>query len=197
METTILNLPRKKFAIEKAQSFLRDRGNPNVPIPVKKHLKEYSILYKFEDNEEEAFCVKEASGKYSVYVNRDIMEGRITWTYAHELAHIILGHHDDFNYNSLCNKILDLLDQEVDIFVSEYLMPEYAFDDYFFFKNRCRSFDSPHIGSLKSFFNVSWEAMIIRLHNLGYQHKDESYYYMETYNERKYTYSRYASFSYS
>ncbi|QUH21266.1 ImmA/IrrE family metallo-endopeptidase [Alkaliphilus sp. B6464] len=197
MKDIFFILPRKEFAIERARSFLKEKGYPQIPMPVKKHLKEYSTLYKYEDDEEEGFCVKEVTGEYKVYVNTNIMEGRNTWTYAHELAHIVLGHHDDFSYSSLDDETLELLDQEVDIFVSEYLMPQYAFEDYFFLNGKPIYFDSPHIGALKSFFNVSWEAMIFRLHNLGYQDKFISEYYISTYNERKQSFNGYTDFSYT
>ncbi|SET15250.1 protein of unknown function [Natronincola peptidivorans] len=185
MKKILLKVPRRQRSIEIARDFLKSKGNPCVPIPVEQHLMELSTLIKFRDEEEEGFGVMEASGRYRIYVNTSIIQGRDLWTYAHELAHIVLGHYDDFDYKQLSDRCLYYLDQEADYFVSEYLMPQYGFEDYFFFKGRPKYFNPQYIGTLKNFFGVSWTAMILRLHTLNYQDYKKSKEYIKDYKKKR------------
>jgi len=104
-----------------------------------------------------------------VYINRDSLDQRINWTYAHEIAHIKLKHLEDYDCNSLNDRELWRLDREANIFTSNFLMPEE------WIRERASSpLSKAALGSLRATFDVSWEALINRLDELGIQSRAES-----------------------
>lgn len=68
-------------------------------------------------------------GEYRIIYNERIRSrGRIRWTIAHEIGHIVLSHLEDFTQlNVFCNSLtvreMAVLDREADIFAAELLAP--------------------------------------------------------------------------
>lgn len=82
------------------------------------------------------------------------------------MAHIVLKHFQIYDCNFLNDEELIILDREANIFVREFLMPEKLVRMY-----AIPPVSVPALGSLKEKFDVSWEAMINRLDELGIQNK--------------------------
>ncbi|MEW8960056.1 MAG: ImmA/IrrE family metallo-endopeptidase [Moorella sp. (in: firmicutes)] len=123
-------------------------------------------LYHFADDTEQGFTTYHPAEGYKVYINICQPDGRINWTYTHELAHIVLKHFQTYDCNSLNDEELSILDLEANIFVREFLMPEKMVRIY-----AIPPVSVPALGRLKEKFDVSWEAMINRLDELGIQNK--------------------------
>jgi Zn-dependent peptidase ImmA (M78 family) len=101
---------------------------------------------------------------------------RLRFTYAHELAHIILKHFVEFDVLNLTPAEIRILDREADIFASELLMPEEWMRQYA--NPPC---SARELGRLKGLFEVSWEALIRRLDELGIQPAYVSRVYLREY----------------
>lgn len=157
---------RAAFAKATARFFLHELGITQFPINARKIVQKLARLYYFSDDTEEGFTTYQPAEGYKVYINICLPDGRINWTYTHELAHIVLKHFQTYDCNSLNDQELSILDREANIFVREFLMPEKLVRMY-----AIPPVSVPAIGSLKEKFDVSWEAMINRLDELGIQNK--------------------------
>lgn len=152
-----------------AESFLHETGITEPPIPVKKLLKTKCQLFRFDDKSEDGFTCLTSTGIH-VYINRNenIVNGRLNFTYAHELGHIILGHLNIDCFSSLGEDAYWRLDREANLFAANLLMPS----------NMILSqikipVTTKEVGRMKELFQVSWEAMNNRLNTLGIQKKDK------------------------
>jgi Zn-dependent peptidase ImmA (M78 family) len=162
--------PQTKHAAKLAY-LIRDENNICTPYtPVKRLLKQFSRLYYFcaEQNpdfmNEAGFTVLERDGKYKTYINAGLSEGRDKFTLAHELGHIVIGHHLCYKTDLLTDREYAILDREANAFAASLMMPE----DWV--KHYCTySMTTGNIGKMKQLFGVSWAAMIKRLDELGIQ----------------------------
>ncbi|MGI9861351.1 ImmA/IrrE family metallo-endopeptidase [Moorella naiadis] len=157
---------RAAFAKATARFFLNGLGINQFPINAIKIVQKLAQLYYFSDDTEEGFTTYHPAEGYKVYINIYLPDGRINWTYTHELAHIVLKHFQTYDCNSLNDQELSILDREANIFVREFLMPEKLVRMY-----AIPPVSVPALGNLKEKFDVSWEAMINRLDELGIQNK--------------------------
>ncbi|KYH31892.1 ImmA/IrrE family metallo-endopeptidase [Neomoorella mulderi] len=136
-------------------------------IDARQVLKQVAVLKIFSSSQdpdfihEEGFTRSLGNGKYEVYVNRDLPEGRDNWTYGHETAHIVLKHHEEFDVDNLLPFEHWILNREANIFTTEYLMPEDKFRQAVRFP-----LTISEIARLKNIFKVSWQAVINRLDEL-------------------------------
>jgi len=160
--------------------FLKQKCIQAPPVPVKKMLRELGSLFYFYISQcpdfakEEAFSIYK-DGAYFIYINADLPCGRDNFTYAHEIAHIILLHHQ-LDVDELTEHEHWVLDREADIFAATLLMPEDWIEDWLKQHNEGKGFISiPEIGQLKDLFAVSWGAMIYRLDELELQSKTVAY----------------------
>lgn len=85
--------------------------------------------YNKKDNKEflqistDGFVV-ENNNKYIIFLNQDMIESRQRFTIAHEIGHIILGHHNLDGYNLIANSGLDTdVEQEANMFARLILCP--------------------------------------------------------------------------
>jgi hypothetical protein len=156
-------------AIAMARVFHHELGIMKPPIDAKKIVKCLARLFYFSDFHEEGFTVYGPPlVNYRVYINKDSPDGRISWTYAHEIGHIKLRHLEVYDCNNLNAHERWILDREANIFTSEFLMPKGLIKKY-----ACPPICQSKLGELKNLFEVSWEALINRLDELGIQAKDE------------------------
>jgi len=168
---------RAEKAKNTALKLLQEKGIQAPPVPTKKILRELGKLFYFyisqctDFAEEEAFSICK-NGMYYIYINDDLPNGRDNFTYAHEIAHIVLQHHQEFDVDNLTDHERWILDREADIFAANFLMPE----DWVRKRIEGKCYISvPEIGLLKDIFAVSWEAMIYRLDELEIQSKMVAY----------------------
>lgn len=193
MEKTFVrpNKVRAEEAKEAARLFLHDLHIFVPPVPVKKIIKKIARLFYFPNNDQGFDFSKEEGfsylreGTYFVYINTDLPIGRDSFTFAHEIGHIVLGHLKEFNMDELTDYEYWVLDREANIFAANLLMPEEWI--YNIIKNKKENINvlTVHdIGLLKSIFGVSWKAMINRLDELGIQSKEKTdkifYYWTQT-----------------
>ncbi|WP_333870868.1 ImmA/IrrE family metallo-endopeptidase [Desulforamulus putei] len=142
-------------------------------MPVKKLIKKLGRLFLFDSKmnpefaDDKGFSCTSETG-YNIYINQDLPGGMDNFTYGHEMAHIVLNHHLEFDVEELTDKELWMLDREADIFSANLLMPE----DWVH-SNLNLPLTVPEIGRLKTLFDVSWNALINRFHELGIQRKEE------------------------
>jgi Zn-dependent peptidase ImmA (M78 family) len=137
------------------------------PIPVKQLIKMHSELHFFSNNQFPDFAQEKGFSypfrdTYRVYINADLPSGLDAFTLAHELGHIMLQHHHEYDVDNLTDREYWTLDREADIFAACLLMPEKLL-----IKEVRLPFQVGEIGRLKNVFGVSWEAMINRLDELG------------------------------
>ncbi|GAB6159367.1 hypothetical protein JCM39194_25680 [Desulfotomaculum varum] len=164
---------REGYAKEQALMFLREMGVGNPPVPVKKLIKKLGKLFLFDSQANPEFADdKGFSGTtktgYIIYINQDLPGGMDNFTYGHEMAHIVLNHHLEFDVEDLTDKELWMLDREADIFSTNLLMPEDWIRSYVNLP-----LTVPEIGRLKALFDVSWKALTNRLDELGIRTKAE------------------------
>lgn len=137
---------RKERSIRIARNFLFTSGVSWFPIDVKSLYKKYGfIIYTWDEAKkilkdsdplrlkktkaEARTSIERGSNLYTtVYDDRIRPLERITYTLAHELGHIILGHLDDFEKTSLSRGGLTeaeykVLEEEADFFAAELLAP--------------------------------------------------------------------------
>lgn len=161
---------RASVARAAARLFLGQLGVQAPPVNAKKVLKSLARLYYFEHPCDDGHTAYDAlTGSYKVYINRYSPEGRVNWTYAHEIGHIKLRHLENYDPDLLTDEEHWVLDREANIFAAEFLMPKSWLVRY-----AKLPLTIPDIGQLKDLFDVSWEAMINRLDELGIQSKLET-----------------------
>lgn len=132
------------------------------PVPACQLLQQYADLIYFNDPDEEGFCVCE-KGFYFAHINMAFPAARCNYTYAHELGHILMGHLE-FDLSSLSAYQVAALRREADGFAARLLMPE----DWIRASAAQYSWiDLDAIRDLVRVFDVSYEAMQIRLSELG------------------------------
>ncbi|MBE3586530.1 MAG: ImmA/IrrE family metallo-endopeptidase [Thermoanaerobacter sp.] len=159
---------RATWAKKAAQQFLQKMNIHAPPVPVKQLLKKLGRLFYFYNwqepgfAKEDGFSLPDKNGTYRIYINKDLPAGRDNFTYAHETAHIVLKHHEEFDIDYLTDLEYKIIDREADIFATELLMPkEWVLTVVHY------PITVQEIGRLKDLFQVSWEAMINRLDDLG------------------------------
>jgi Zn-dependent peptidase ImmA (M78 family) len=149
---------------------LREENGINSPFtPARRILKRYSKLYYYGNWQSPDFRYESGFSRldgtiYRTYINGDLLEGKEIFTLAHELGHIVLGHHVLYDVDQLRDKEHILLNREADVFAAEFLMPEQWVRAY-----ARPPITTAQIGKLKQLFGVSWLAMFKRLNELGIQ----------------------------
>ena len=117
---------------------------------------------------EDGFTVRQDS-RYTVCLSRTLHRdpARLRFTAAHEAGHVVLGH---LAQDSVCGLTLhdSRKEREANVFASALLMPENAFH------GQVPPWDKRALSRLLRQFGVSWEALIIRLDELGLQSRDAS-----------------------
>ncbi len=142
--------PRSFYAIKKAGEFLRESGSCTLPTDPFSFFEKYGwIIMSWSDarntGHDDPFSLKkdnadakvkylaahedDEQGQYIVVYDDTLRNaGRIRWTIAHEIAHIVLGHLIDFeetmlSRGGLTSEEYKILEKEADIFAAELLAP--------------------------------------------------------------------------
>ncbi|NBI05796.1 ImmA/IrrE family metallo-endopeptidase [Senegalia massiliensis] len=116
--------------------------------------------YKLDDlcGEEGYTLYRADKNFYLICINDTLYKPRMSFTTAHEIGHVVLGHFRDYKNKELSEEEEQILDKEADVFAGEILMPE----------NQIHSCNLNNIHELKDYFKVSKEAMEVRLKFLNY-----------------------------
>lgn len=142
--------------------FLREVEIDHPPINIFELIELFGRVIWHKDAEDGFTIYDEKRGKYCVFIDPDTVDGRITWTMCHELAHIVLRHFIEYDMDRLTPREEKILDRECDVFVSEFLMPQEWVLRYYE-----PPLSVPQLGKLKDKFSVSWEAITYRFNELG------------------------------
>ncbi len=137
--------PRKKYAKRRAKEFILQSKIKSLPINPFAVCKQEGIIVKSVTEAEE--CIDEidpfevrdnpdcdaktyltSKGKYVIIYDDSVFSrGRIIWTIAHELGHIILKHLTQFEQTEIHKGLTDaeneVLEKEANAFASEFLAP--------------------------------------------------------------------------
>jgi Zn-dependent peptidase ImmA (M78 family) len=182
----IPEIPREAWAADCAKQFIMDNaifGIPVYPIRIAKRMgwAVYTVGYisrKCDIPRDQVLNGKDGDsyycgGKYAIVYDENRYARKVTYTIAHEIGHIVLGHLVNFDQTSVLNGELSdheywVLDREAEIFAANLLMPCDAISAHF-----KAPVTVPGLGKLINRFVVSWQSMIIRLDELGLCNKCE------------------------
>lgn len=167
---------RHRYVLAKARMLHRELALPGPPVDIEAVIWEHKIWlsYAFAENlDAMAFMHDE---KYYIVIHPFSPE-RDRWSMAHEFGHIYLGHFGFETENGNGSEQLSvfsrnehrILDREANIFARELLLPakwvKAAAGD---------RINKSTIRRVRERFDVSWEAAIIRLDELGIMPRDEA-----------------------
>ncbi len=167
---------RPRYLLVKAavKQELERHGQCSPPVEVERLVARMAKIILFDHDTCDGWTSYQ-DGKYTVHLNRRFAsDGRGRWTLAHELGHIVLGHFRDFPTHMLHKREEGVLEREADIFARELLMSAEWVRTYV--HPPC---DARALGHYKEMFGVSWEALKLRLDELGIQPKETSTRYLE------------------
>ncbi|WP_349407949.1 ImmA/IrrE family metallo-endopeptidase [Pseudalkalibacillus sp. SCS-8] len=155
---------------EEVSKCLRSNSFNSPPINAKGIIQTVTNTKIQETTEiDDAFVVyNKENDEYGIVINTDHVEGRINWTYAHELGHILLDHVAYLNDSDLTENQRKIIEREAHVFARELLMPEEVLRE-----NLIDPITVQQIGKLTECFNVSWTAIINRLDELGIKSREE------------------------
>lgn len=112
--------------------FISENKLFEYPVDLFSICKMYGWKIKFynKNNNKELFeistdgFVVQNNNKYIIFLNKDMLLSRQRFTIAHEIGHIILGHHNLDGYNLIANNGLDTdVEQEANMFARLILCP--------------------------------------------------------------------------
>jgi len=151
---------REAVARAKAKQLLREYSISHPPVCPEDLAERLNIkiCYHWVDDVDFSFSLKK-KGKYFICIHPTGNQGRDTWSIAHELGHIVLGHYELYPVDTITIDRLNdseryILDREADIFSEELLMPAEWIIQH-------------KDANLKELFNVSEKAISIRLEKLS------------------------------
>lgn len=137
--------PRFNLVRNKAHKFLIDFGFTELPVSIERVIEEMSYLsynvymtsysdalktmntpdpFNLKSSNTEALTIR-VDDKYIIIYDDTLFvpETRIRWSQMHEIAHILLGHLNDFSSADITSAKYRVLEVEANYFVSEFLMP--------------------------------------------------------------------------
>ncbi|MCK9324464.1 MAG: ImmA/IrrE family metallo-endopeptidase [Bacteroidales bacterium] len=159
---------RASFARAQARQFAREFYLNSPPVNVEELIKNFASIIWTREVNDGLTIFNEKNSRYFVFINHNNNNGRLNWTLAHELGHIVLDHFVYYDLGYLTSEGEKILDREANIFTAEILLPE---------KWIWRYCDLPltvqKIGRAKDLLEVSWEALINRIDDLGITSKQE------------------------
>lgn len=153
---------RASYARQLARLFVHNTGIDRPPMPIYDVISFAHIEFFSDPNFDPAYMKPLSDGNFLIAINlHNSPPERCRWSAAHECAHIKLLHHVQFAGIELTEREEKILDREADIWTREVLMPEvWMIREIEFPLNRAQ------LISLKDKFQVSWEALFIRLEEL-------------------------------
>lgn len=178
----LLLWPRREFAAVTARGIWADHPDwGDGPVPVDCWLQELGVRVAWWGDQglcdDPAWTFRDPDGRFFTFLNPNLKKpnqaGRLNWTKAFEGGHIVLGHLD-FNAPDLPAAGEKALRTEANIFTRELLMPDRVM------RQHIRDTLPPgaehgllpwDLADLRTWFDVSWDALLIRLEELRIQSK--------------------------
>ncbi|MFT9495819.1 ImmA/IrrE family metallo-endopeptidase, partial [Anaerosolibacter sp.] len=160
--------PRFEFAKVRGRKFFNSlliNEAPIDPFGIIKSKDNWSYILDDLEGEEGYTLKRDNIEKYKICIDTSLYGPRVNFTAAHEIGHIILNHFIDFDYYNLTEQEEFILDKEADTFAGELLMP----------RNLILQSKIKDLQKFSEFFNVSKDAMEVRLKFLGLTHILDSY----------------------
>ncbi|MEW6228058.1 MAG: ImmA/IrrE family metallo-endopeptidase [Bacillota bacterium] len=163
---------RYDYARARARLLIKEFGLTAPPVDVEAILKARGAVVRRHAIKEIDYAVTFFyRDRYYVSVNV-CNPGRDRWSFAHELGHVELGHYLTYDLDTLADDRLTekerrILDREADVFARDLLMPAKWVRSAAGGPARFETIDE-----LADMFGVSWEAMMIRMDELGLFPKD-------------------------
>lgn len=169
--------PRRELVTAVVERVRRECGwDQEVIVPVDGLLRRSGVRIRWSPESlgrDGATTIRCAIGTITVLNpdDRDFPQ-RVRWSMCHELMHVLLQHLDDFSALHLSAEQEGVLCREADLGTSELLLPAGAVRH--FIADRFPAAAGigllpREVGALKEHFQVSWQAMTIRLDELGIQ----------------------------
>ena len=145
---------------------------PDRPVPVlARVLPSLGITLRWADLKTEDGLTIRRNGVYTTCLNIRLRQdpARLRFTAAHEAGHVVLGHVEmvgtaDNHECAPCAR----LERDANVFASALLMPADGLAD------SGPPWDKRTLSRLLRRFGVSWEALVIRLDELGLQRRESS-----------------------
>lgn len=170
----IPNRVRHRYVLAKARMLHRELGLPGPPVDIEAIIWEHEIWLSYAFVEDLDAMAMMRDEKYYIVIHPSGPE-RDRWSMAHEFGHIYLGHFKFETENGseqasvFSRNEHRILDREANIFARELLLPakwvKAAAGD---------RINKSTIRRVRERFDVSWEAAIIRLDELGIMPRDEA-----------------------
>jgi len=158
-----------------ANEILEELNEYNAPIDIDSIVKKYDIdvfVSDLSDNISGVFEPKENGG--TIYVNANHSEKRNNFSVAHEFGHFVLGHCDSIHVDKIYrnqNSSLAISPKEIEAnnFAAEILMPKRLVEKHInkLLSKGVNTIDKI-VNELMTIFNVSKQAITIKLSSLGY-----------------------------
>ncbi|NLY20708.1 MAG: ImmA/IrrE family metallo-endopeptidase [Tissierellia bacterium] len=153
----------RKYLWEKIVEFQQDQSLINYPINLYELCKQnewqlitYDQNSPLVDISNDGFSVYR-DNEYYIFYNASIHENRIRFTLAHEIGHIVLNHHVEFNCEIILdNSVGSYIEDEANIFARNLLIPNQLVSEI----------EYKSVKILASYFKVSEVAMATRLNTL-------------------------------
>jgi len=174
-------LMRRKLIERRASELLNDCQIKHPPVNVGMIAKKLDVTVVFNPDASDdisGFLLLD-NGQAIIGVNENHSEARQRFTVAHELGHFLLHRpaegipHVDRSFhvkfrNSQSSSGQYVEEMEANLFAAELLMPAFAIRNAII---HCKTFDMDNDDQIKAVaetFNVSQQALMIRLSNLGF-----------------------------
>lgn len=156
---------RYRYALAKARMLHRELGLSGPPVDIEGIVRSHGIKLGYHFTPGYSIAIRYGT-RYVISVNIT-NPGRDRWSMAHEFGHIHLNHFDDFQGDTPHKCFLSeqqhyFLDREADIFAKELLMPPMWVK-----RIAGARIGEDTIRRVREEFDVSWEAAIIRLDEMG------------------------------
>ena len=168
---------RRKHIRDLASQLLREAKTIRPPVPVEQIARGKDVIIRKGRVEPEVsgFLYRNAArGKAIIGVNATQHKNRQRFTIAHELGHLLLHAGDAVHVDAvkrrdhLSGKGTDIEEVESNLFAAELLMPIQFLKQDFDRFGILDPLDEEKVAKLAGVYEVSNQAMAVRLSNLGY-----------------------------
>lgn len=155
-----------RFKIQQLANSLRDKYNIDFDMPIDINLimdadKNLTLVYYPFDDQLSGICIKEQS---LIALNSKHSKGRQNFSFAHELYHLYFDDEYSSTYTISHADSKDINEKNADLFASHFLISDQALQKQMKNKNiNGRKLELEDLISLEQYFNVSRQAMLIRL----------------------------------
>ena len=160
-------------AIKKAEEVLEKFDINKAPVPIADVVRNLGIRIGYAPSMKySGILIRKSDGNALLGVNSTESPVRMRFTIAHELGHFFLDDKKekvsiDYRNTYGSENIKSLKEKEVDEFAANILMPKFLLEKDFFEITKKKVFLEEHLALLADIYEVSREAMKVRITILG------------------------------